>query len=140
MIGGAGGNAGTPPNLSQPTKCNTVSGLITQSSSPSLTVLTPTYKPNGGKMPTPTALGLIPTIHPFPLHVIYTSDTVQKSSKDAIVTGPAPGTFTHGLARNLLGGLHPAASIPHPALSGHSQPAQTDGAHAKTPVPPPRKL
>ncbi|XP_077305577.1 ubinuclein-1 isoform X2 [Lithobates pipiens] len=139
MIGGIGGNTGTPSSLS-PTKCSTASGLITPSSSPSLTVLTPTYKQNGGKIPTATSLGLIPTIHPSLLHVIYTTDAGQKSSKDAIVTGPAPGTFTHGLARNLLSGLHPSAPIAHPALSGHSQPAQTDGAHAKTPVPPPRKL
>ncbi|XP_073492460.1 ubinuclein-1 isoform X2 [Aquarana catesbeiana] len=139
MIGGIGGNTGTPSSLS-PTKCSTASGLITPSSSPSMTVLTPTYKPNGGKIPTATPLGLIPTIHPSLLHVIYTTDAGQKSSKDAIVTGPAPGTFTHGLPRNLLSGLHPSAPISHPALSGHSQPAQTDGAHAKTPVPPPRKL
>ncbi|KAM5152390.1 ubinuclein-1 isoform 2-T2 [Mantella aurantiaca] len=140
MVGGAGGNAGASPNLNQTTKCSTGSGLLTSSSSPTLTVLTPTYKPNGGKIPTTPSLGLIPTIHSFPLHVIYTTDTGQKSSKDAVVTGPAPGTFNHGLARNLLGALHASPSIPHPALSGHSQPAQTDGAHVKPPAPPPRKL
>ncbi|XP_040212332.1 ubinuclein-1 isoform X3 [Rana temporaria] len=139
MIGGMGGNTGAPSSLSQPTKCSTASGLITPSSSPSLTVLTPNYKPNGGKIPTATSLGLLPTLHPSLLHVIYTTDAGQKS-KDAIVTGPAPGTFSHGLARNLLSGLHPSAQSAHLALSGHSQPAQTDGAHAKTPVLPPRKL
>ncbi|XP_018414075.1 PREDICTED: ubinuclein-1, partial [Nanorana parkeri] len=110
MIGVAGVNKGTPPNLNQTAKCNTVPGIITPSSSPSLTVLTPSYKPNGGKIPNAASLGLIPTIHQFPLRVIYTTDTGQKSTKDAIVTGPAPGTFNHGLARNLLGALHPSTT------------------------------
>ncbi|XP_072273082.1 ubinuclein-1 [Pyxicephalus adspersus] len=59
MIGIAGGNPGTPPNLNHQAKCSSSPGLIT-SSSPSLTVLTPSYKPNGGKIPAPTSLGLMP--------------------------------------------------------------------------------
>ncbi|KAM9305432.1 ubinuclein-1 [Gastrophryne carolinensis] len=104
------GKAGSQSGLNQSLKCNPSTGLITpspsssssSSSSQSLTVISPNYKPNGGKVPTPTSLGLMSTIHSFPLHVIYTPDT-QKSvvTKDAIVTGPAPGTFAHGLPRKL---------------------------------------
>lgn len=110
-----------------------------------LTILTSSYKQNGGKMAAPGALNLLSPISTFPLHVVsFTTEPSPKAgaSKDAIVTGPAPGTFTHGLPRNILGGLHTStghhpAPIPRPPLSGHMQPAQTDGAHAhsKGPVP-----
>ncbi|KAM4024165.1 ubinuclein-1 isoform 2-T3 [Anomaloglossus baeobatrachus] len=104
---------------------------------PPLTILTPPYKQNGGKMPAPTSLSVLSAINTFPLHVVsFTTEPSPKAgaSKDAIVTGPAPGTFNHGLPRNILGGLHPSAGhhsapIPRPTLPGHMQPATTDGAH-----------
>ncbi|XP_044158466.1 ubinuclein-1 isoform X2 [Bufo gargarizans] len=102
-----------------------------------LTILTSSYKQNGVRMPAPAALGLLSPITTFPLHVVsFTTDPPPKAraSKDAIVTGPAPGTFNHGLQRSILGGLHtstghPSTPIPHQAVSGHMQPAQTDGTH-----------
>ncbi|XP_063286818.1 ubinuclein-1 isoform X1 [Pelobates fuscus] len=144
MVAGVGGNAMSPSNMT-PTKCSAGPALLT--SSPSLTVLTPSYKPNSGKLPTPTSLGILSPIHTFPLHVIsFTADPKVSASKDAIVTGPAPGTFHHGLPRNLLGGLHSnsnhhSSPLPHSGLPAHIQPAQTDGAHIhpKGPTVPPRK-
>ncbi|XP_063791102.1 ubinuclein-1 isoform X2 [Pseudophryne corroboree] len=139
-----GGTPVPPPNSQ---KGSTGSGLL--NSSPSLIVVTPSYKPNGGKLP--GTLDLLSSMHSLPLHVSsYTNVPTPKTanSKDAVVTGPAPGTFNHGLQRNLLvSGLrantgHHSSQIAHPALSGHMQPAQTDGAqvHGKGSIPPQRKL
>ncbi|XP_073504660.1 ubinuclein-1 isoform X2 [Phyllobates terribilis] len=103
--------------------------------SPPLTILTPPYKQNGGKMPAPGSLSVLSTLNSFPLRVVsFTAEQSPKAgaSKDAIVTGPAPGTFNHGLPRNILGGLHHSTPIPRPSLSGHLQPAPTDGAHAQS--------
>lgn len=137
MVAGVGGNATSNMN-----KGVVAAGLLGPAP---LTILTSSYKQNGGKMPAAGSLNLISPINTFPLHVVsFTTEPSPKAgaSKDAIVTGPAPGTFNHGLPRNILGGLHTStghhsAPIPHPALSGHMQPAQTDGAHAhsKGPVP-----
>ncbi|XP_056393096.1 ubinuclein-1 [Hyla sarda] len=129
MVAAAGGNAASNIN-----KGNVAPGLL---GTAPLTILTSSYKQNGGKMPAPTSLSLLSPISNFPLHVVsFTTEPSPKAgaSKDAIVTGPAPGTFNHGLPRNILGGLrtstgHHSSPIPHPALSGHIQPAQTDGAH-----------
>ncbi|XP_046756527.1 ubinuclein-1 isoform X10 [Gallus gallus] len=105
------------------------SGAVLLTSSSSLSVLSPSYKSNNPKLPaalSSTPLGIISPIHTFPLHVIsFTSDSTPKAgvSKDAIVTGPAPGTFHHGLGHSLLAGLHSsphhAAPLPHSALSTH---------------------
>ncbi|XP_046783264.1 ubinuclein-1 isoform X13 [Gallus gallus] len=82
------------------------SGAVLLTSSSSLSVLSPSYKSNNPKLPaalSSTPLGIISPIHTFPLHVIsFTSDSTPKAgvSKDAIVTGPAPGTFHHGLGHN----------------------------------------
>ncbi|XP_032053595.1 ubinuclein-1 isoform X4 [Aythya fuligula] len=105
------------------------SGAVLLTSSSSLSVLSPSYKSNNPKLPaalSSTPLGIISPIHTFPLHVIsFTSDSSPKAgvSKDAIVTGPAPGTFHHGLGHSLLAGLHSsphhAAPLPHSALSTH---------------------
>ncbi|XP_053550196.1 ubinuclein-1 [Bombina bombina] len=123
----------TSPNINQSTKSVISSPLIT--SSTSLTVLTPSYKHNGAKIQGPTPIRLLtpPSIHPFPLHVLsFTADPSPKPgpSKDAVVTGPAPGTFNHGLSRNLVGGLQantaqPSTAIPHQTVSSHLQPGQT---------------
>ncbi|XP_042720280.1 ubinuclein-1 isoform X9 [Lagopus leucura] len=105
------------------------SGAVLLTSSSSLSVLSPSYKSSNPKLPaalSSTPLGIISPIHTFPLHVIsFTSDSSPKAgvSKDAIVTGPAPGTFHHGLGHSLLAGLHSsphhAAPLPHSALSTH---------------------
>ncbi|XP_069840399.1 ubinuclein-1 [Dendropsophus ebraccatus] len=127
MVAKAGGNVVS-------NKGNLAPGLLGPAP---LTILTSSYKQNGGKVAAPTSLSLLSPIHTFPLHVVsFTSEPSPKAgaSKDAIVTGPAPGTFNHGLPRNILGGLHTSTGhhsspIPLPVLSGHKQPAQTDGAH-----------
>ncbi|NXU58725.1 UBN1 protein, partial [Turnix velox] len=105
------------------------SGAVLLTSSSSLSVLAPSYKSSNPKLPAALSsapLGIISPIHSFPLHVIsFTSDSSPKAgvSKDAIVTGPAPGTFHHGLGHSLLAGLHSsphhAAPLPHSALSTH---------------------
>ncbi|XP_065588631.1 ubinuclein-1 isoform X5 [Cyrtonyx montezumae] len=105
------------------------SGAVLLTSSSSLSVLSPSYKSSSPKLPaalSSTPLGILSPIHAFPLHVIsFTSDSTPKAgvSKDAIVTGPAPGTFHHGLGHSLLSGLHSsphhAAPLPHSALSTH---------------------
>ncbi|XP_056359733.1 ubinuclein-1 isoform X6 [Oenanthe melanoleuca] len=105
------------------------SGAVLLTSSSSLSVLAPSYKSNNPKLPaalSSTPLGIISPIHSFPLHVIsFSSDSSPKAgvSKDAIVTGPAPGTFHHGLGHSLLAGLHSsphhAAPLPHSALPTH---------------------
>ncbi|KYO32506.1 ubinuclein 2a isoform B [Alligator mississippiensis] len=82
------------------------SGAVLLTSSSSLSVLSPSYKSSNSKLPgalSSTPLGIISPIHSFPLHVIsFSSDSSPKAgvSKDAIVTGPAPGTFHHGLGHN----------------------------------------
>ncbi|XP_064528592.1 ubinuclein-1 isoform X3 [Pseudopipra pipra] len=82
------------------------SGAVLLTSSSSLSVLAPSYKSSNPKLPaalSSTPLGIISPIHSFPLHVIsFSSDSSPKAgvSKDAIVTGPAPGTFHHGLGHN----------------------------------------
>ncbi|NXG04731.1 UBN1 protein, partial [Sakesphorus luctuosus] len=105
------------------------SGAVLLTSSSSLSVLAPSYKSSNPKLPaalSSTPLGIISPIHSFPLHVIsFSSDSSPKAgvSKDAIVTGPAPGTFHHGLGHSLLAGLHSsphhAAPLPHSALPTH---------------------
>ncbi|NXU82056.1 UBN1 protein, partial [Oreotrochilus melanogaster] len=105
------------------------SGAVLLTSSSSLSVLAPSYKSNNPKLPaalSSTPLGIISPIHSFPLHVIsFSPDSSPKAgvSKDAIVTGPAPGTFHHGLSHSLLAGLHSsphhAVPLPHSALSTH---------------------
>ncbi|XP_061456415.1 ubinuclein-1 isoform X2 [Rhineura floridana] len=82
------------------------SGAVLLPSSSSLNVLSSSYKPSTPKLPpalSSTQLGIISPLHSFPLHVIsFSSDSSPKAgmSKDAIVTGPAPGTFHHGLGHN----------------------------------------
>ncbi|XP_044301576.1 ubinuclein-1 isoform X1 [Varanus komodoensis] len=82
------------------------SGAVLLTSSSSLNVLSPPYKSSNPKLPAALSsapLGILSPIHSFPLHVIsFSSDSAPKTgvSKDAIVTGPAPGTFHHGLGHN----------------------------------------
>ncbi|XP_072464168.1 ubinuclein-1 isoform X3 [Notamacropus eugenii] len=105
------------------------SGAVLLTSSSSLSVLSPSYKSSSSKLSgglNSTPLGILSPLHTFPLHVIsFSADSSPKAgvSKDAIVTGPAPGTFHHGLSHSLLAGLHSsphhAAPLPHSALSTH---------------------
>uniref|UniRef100_A0A8B9G451 Ubinuclein 1 n=1 Tax=Amazona collaria TaxID=241587 RepID=A0A8B9G451_9PSIT len=124
------------------------SGAVLLTSSSSLSVLAPSYKSSNPKLPaalSSTPLGIISPIHSFPLHVIsFSSDSSPKAgvSKDAIVTGPAPGTFHHGLGHSLLAGLHSsphhAAPLPHSALSTHlpqSLPEQQEIVHILNSTP-----
>ncbi|XP_053132535.1 ubinuclein-1 isoform X2 [Hemicordylus capensis] len=127
-------------------------GAVLLTSSSSLNVLSPPYKPGNPKLPaalSSTPLGIISPIHSFPLHVIsFSSESSPKAgvSKDAIVTGPAPGTFHHGLSHSLLAGLPSsllqAAPLPHsapPAHLSHTLP-DTSQLHGKGSSVPPRKL
>ncbi|XP_063027388.1 ubinuclein-1 isoform X5 [Melospiza melodia melodia] len=120
------------------------SGAVLLTSSSSLSVLAPSYKSNNPKLPaalSSTPLGIISPIHSFPLHVIsFSSDSSPKAgvSKDAIVTGPAPGTFHHGLGHSLLAGLHSsphhAAPLPHSALATHLPQSLPAGCRARRPL------
>ncbi|XP_055098987.1 ubinuclein-1 isoform X10 [Symphalangus syndactylus] len=93
------------------------------------------------------SLGIITPV-PIPVHVLsFSADSSAKAgvSKDAIVTGPAPGSFHHGLGHSLLAGLHSspphAAPLPHAAVPTHI-PQSLPGAsqlHGKGPAVP-RKL
>ncbi|KAG8545407.1 hypothetical protein GDO81_020938 [Engystomops pustulosus] len=94
-MAGGGGNASANLN-----KGNAAPGLLGPAP---LTIITPSYKPNGGKMSSPASLNLLSPISTFPLRVVsITTEPSPKAgaSKDAIVTGPAPGTFNHGLPRS----------------------------------------
>lgn len=85
-------------------------GAVLLTSSSSLNVLSSPYKPSDPKLPatlSSTPLGILSPLHSFPLHVIsFSSESTPKAgvSKDAIVTGPAPGTFHHGLGHSKCGG------------------------------------
>ncbi|XP_037706284.1 ubinuclein-1-like isoform X1 [Choloepus didactylus] len=126
------------------------SGAVLLTSSSPLNLLSPSYKSSSPKLPgamNSNSLGIIAPV-PFPLHVLsFSADSSAKAgvSKDAIVTGPAPGTFHHGLSHSLLAGLHPsphhAAPLPHSALSTHIPQSLPDASqlHGKGPSVP-RKL
>jgi hypothetical protein len=78
--------------------------VLLTSSSP-LNLLSSSYKSSSPKLPgamNSNSLGIIAPV-PFPLHVLsFSADSSAKAgvSKDAIVTGPAPGTFHHGLSHS----------------------------------------
>ncbi|XP_049758578.1 ubinuclein-1 isoform X1 [Elephas maximus indicus] len=126
------------------------SGAVLLTSTSPLNLLSPSYKPSSPKLPgtmNSNSLGIIGPV-PFPVHVLsFPADSAAKAgvSKDAIVTGPAPGTFHHGLSHSLLAGLHssphPAAPLPHAALSTHLPQSLPDASqlHGKGPSVP-RKL
>ncbi|XP_051692100.2 ubinuclein-1 isoform X1 [Oryctolagus cuniculus] len=126
------------------------SGAVLLTSSSPLNLLSSSYKSTSPKLPgamNSNSLGIIAPV-PFPLHVLsFSADSSARAgvSKDAIVTGPAPGTFHHGLSPSLLAGLHPspphAAPLPHAALSTHIPQTLPDASqlHGKGPGVP-RKL
>ncbi|XP_066546073.1 ubinuclein-1 isoform X2 [Amia ocellicauda] len=92
-----------PAPAASPTKITTGASVL--SSSPSLNLLSPSFTTSGQKL-APGTLGVLPGIvplHTFSFPVItFGADSGAKmgGTKDAIVTGPAPGTFHHGLAHN----------------------------------------
>lgn len=81
------------------------SGAVLLTSSSPLNLLSSSYKSTSPKLPgamNSNSLGIIAPV-PFPLHVLsFSADSSARAgvSKDAIVTGPAPGTFHHGLSPN----------------------------------------
>ncbi|KAM8777659.1 ubinuclein-1 isoform 2-T2 [Rhynchonycteris naso] len=102
------------------------SGAVLLTSSSPLNLLSSSYKTGSPKLPGAVNSNSLGIISPFPLRVVSLSaDSSAKAgvSKDAIVTGPAPGTFHHGLSHSLLAGLHSSpphtASLPHAAVSTH---------------------
>ncbi|XP_040604062.1 ubinuclein-1 isoform X2 [Mesocricetus auratus] len=125
-------------------------GAMLLSNTSSLSLLSSSYKPSNPKLQgamNSNSVGIITSV-PFPLHVLsFSSDSSAKAgvSKDAIVTGPAPGTFHHGLSHSLLAGLHSSpphtAPLPHTAVSTHVPQSLPDASqlHGKGPAVP-RKL
>lgn len=81
------------------------SGAVLLTGSSPLNLLSSSYKSSSPKLPgamNSNSLGIIAPV-PFPLHVLsFSADSSAKAgvSKDAIVTGPAPGTFHHGLSHS----------------------------------------
>eukprot|EP00062_Callorhinchus_milii_P019093 gi/632973262/ref/XP_007903068.1/ PREDICTED: ubinuclein-1 isoform X2 [Callorhinchus milii] len=116
----------------------TGTGLL--ANSPSLNLLSTSFNTANPKITTAAlsqaSLGMMPGIVPmhftFPT-VLIGSDSTSKAgvSTDAIVTGPAPGTFHHGLAHSIFAGLHStphhAVQLPHPVLPTHIQQSLQDG-------------
>ncbi|XP_038677001.1 ubinuclein-1-like isoform X2 [Scyliorhinus canicula] len=115
-------------------------GAALLASSPSLSLLSPSFNAANQKITSATlsqaSLGMIPGIVPmhftFPTVLTLGSDSTPKSavSTDAIVTGPAPGTFHHGLAHSIFAGLrtnpHHAVQLPHAVLPTRIQQSLQD--------------
>ncbi|XP_072337825.1 ubinuclein-1-like [Scyliorhinus torazame] len=115
-------------------------GAALLASSPSLSLLSPSFNAANQKITSATlsqaSLGMMPGIVPmhftFPTVLTLGSDSTPKSavSTDAIVTGPAPGTFHHGLAHSIFAGLHTnphhAVQLPHAVLPTHIQQSLQD--------------
>ncbi|KAM5328074.1 ubinuclein-1 isoform 4-T4 [Glossophaga mutica] len=79
------------------------SGTVLLTSSSPLNLLSSSYKTGSPKLPGAVNSNSLGIISPFPLHMLsFSADSSAKAgvSKDAIVTGPAPGTFHHGLSHN----------------------------------------
>ncbi|KAM5328072.1 ubinuclein-1 isoform 2-T2 [Glossophaga mutica] len=124
------------------------SGTVLLTSSSPLNLLSSSYKTGSPKLPGAVNSNSLGIISPFPLHMLsFSADSSAKAgvSKDAIVTGPAPGTFHHGLSHSLLAGLHSspphAAPLPHATVSTHVPQSLPDASqlHGKGPSVP-RKL
>uniref|UniRef100_UPI00398E86DD ubinuclein-1-like isoform X2 n=1 Tax=Pristiophorus japonicus TaxID=55135 RepID=UPI00398E86DD len=115
-------------------------GAALLASSPSLSLLSPSFNTANQKITSATlsqaSLGMMPSIVPmhftFPTVLTLSSDSTPKSavSTDAIVTGPAPGTFHHGLAHSIFAGLHTTphhtVQLPHAVLPTHIQQSLQD--------------
>ncbi|XP_041086016.1 ubinuclein-1-like isoform X2 [Polyodon spathula] len=111
-----------------------VPGAAVPSSSPSLSLLSPSFTSSGETL-APGTLSILPDIipvHTFSFPVLsFGSDSKAGGSKDAVVTGPAPGTLHHGLAPSIFAGLHASAhhttQLPQPTQSTHLQQSLQDG-------------
>uniref|UniRef100_A0A8C0SDB0 Ubinuclein 1 n=1 Tax=Canis lupus familiaris TaxID=9615 RepID=A0A8C0SDB0_CANLF len=122
------------------------SGAVLLASSSPLNLLSASYKSGSPKLPGAMNSNSLGIISQFPLHVLsFSAESSAKAgvSKDAIVTGPAPGTFHHGLNHSLLAGLHSspprAAPLPHAAVSTHipqSLPGNCQASTLKFPLVP----
>lgn len=139
----AAGSAPSPTSLPKGT-----SGAVLLASSSPLKLLSSPYKAGSPKLPGAVSGSPLGILSPFPLHVLsFSADPAAKASvsKDAIVTGPAPGTFHHGLGHSLLAGLHAspprAAPLPHAPVPAHVPQSLPDASplHGKGPGVP-RKL
>ncbi|KAG5854556.1 hypothetical protein ANANG_G00039060 [Anguilla anguilla] len=130
-------NPAVAPPVSAPVAAVTKSsaGASVLSSSPTLNLLSPSFTTAGQKL-TPGTLGILPGIvpmHTFSFPVIFNPESASQKlgSKDAIVTGPAPGTFHHGLTHSIFGGLHSSSlhppQLPQSTLSSHLQQSLQDG-------------
>ncbi|XP_061087191.1 ubinuclein-1-like isoform X2 [Conger conger] len=128
-------NPAVAPPVSAPVAAVTKSGASVLSSAPSLNLLSPSFTTAGQKL-TPGTLGILPGIvpmHTFSFPVIFNPESASQKmgSKDAIVTGPAPGTFHHGLTHSIFGGLHSSTlhppQLPQSTLSSHLQQSLQDG-------------
>ncbi|XP_039630097.1 ubinuclein-1-like isoform X3 [Polypterus senegalus] len=110
-------------------------GTSVLSSSPSLSLLSPSFTTTGQKL-APGTLGILPGIVPmhtfsFPVISFGSDSSAATGTKDAIVTGPAPGTFHHGLTHSIFAGLHSSShhttQLPKSNLSTHLQQSLQDG-------------
>ncbi|XP_008056225.1 ubinuclein-1 isoform X2 [Carlito syrichta] len=98
-----------PPVVSSVTSSTSLpkgtSGAVLLTNSSPLNLLPSSYKSSSPKLPgamNSNSLGIIAPV-PIPLHVLsFSADSSAKAgvSKDAIVTGPAPGPFHPGLGHN----------------------------------------
>ncbi|KAJ8364074.1 hypothetical protein SKAU_G00129050 [Synaphobranchus kaupii] len=130
-------NPAVAPPVSAPVAAVTKSssGASVLSSSPTLNLLSPSFTTAGQKL-TPGTIGILPGIvpmHTFSFPVIFNPESASQKlgSKDAIVTGPAPGTFHHGLTHSIFGGLHSSTlhppQLPQATLSSQLQKSLQDG-------------
>ncbi|KAI1896173.1 hypothetical protein AGOR_G00092080 [Albula goreensis] len=130
-------NPAVAPPVSAPAAAVTKSsvGGSVLSSSQTLNLLSPSFTTAGQKL-APGTLGILPGIvpmHTFSFPVIFNPESASQAlgSKDAIVTGPAPGTFHHGLTHSIFGGLHSSTlhppQLPQSTLSSHLQQSLQDG-------------
>uniref|UniRef100_A0A8C4SHZ5 Ubinuclein 1 n=1 Tax=Erpetoichthys calabaricus TaxID=27687 RepID=A0A8C4SHZ5_ERPCA len=117
----------TPSQAASSLKNTTGTSVL--SSSQSLSLLSPSFTTTGQKL-APGTLGILPGIVPmhtfsFPVISFGSDSSAATGTKDAIVTGPAPGTFHHGLAHSIFAGLHSSShhttQLPKSNLSTHLQ-------------------
>ncbi|XP_036406990.1 ubinuclein-1-like isoform X1 [Megalops cyprinoides] len=128
--------------VSPVTKSSTGASVL--SSSPCLNLLSPSFTTAGQNL-TQGTLGILPGIvpmHTFSFPVIsFNPDSTSQTlgSKDAIVTGPAPGTYHHGLTHSIFGGLHSSPlhppQLPQSTLSSHLQQSLQDGSQDQGEAP-----
>lgn len=103
--------------------------MLLTGSSP-LNLLSSSYKAGSPKLPGALNSSPLGIISQLPLHVIsFSADSSAKAgvSKDAIVTGPAPGTFHHGLGHSKCPLLRRAGARGGPGLRDQRAPLSRAG-------------